>query len=91
MGGGTDRELGCGHAGRISCGRARIPNAVPHIIGHRQLRAAVLAEIDRVVPFDSYAWLLTDPETRVGWSPLAPVPGTLPVAAPDPAEVLDQQ
>ena len=26
------------------------------------------------VPFDAYAWLLTDPETSVGSSPLADVP-----------------
>lgn len=35
------------------------------------LRAAVLAEVRRAVPFDAYAWLLTDPETYVGTAPLA--------------------
>ncbi len=54
--------------------RARIQMLCRTSSDSRQLRAAVLAEIDRVVPFDSYAWLLTDPETRVGWSPLARVP-----------------
>ena len=46
----------------------------------RVLRAAVLAELRRVVPFDAYAWLLTDPETCVGAAPLAefPSPGDLP-------------
>lgn len=43
--------------------------------GERALRAAVLAEVRRAVPFDAYAWLLTDPETCVGTAPLAQVPG----------------
>ena len=38
------------------------------------LRLAVLDEIRRVVSFDAYAWLLTDPETEVGSAPLADVP-----------------
>src|ERR1022692_138958 len=38
------------------------------------LRLAVLNEIRRVVKFDAYAWLLTDPETEVGCAPLADVP-----------------
>ena len=38
------------------------------------LRLAVLDEIRRVVTFDAYAWLLTDPETEVGCAPLADVP-----------------
>jgi DNA-binding CsgD family transcriptional regulator len=38
------------------------------------LRLAVLEEIRRVVAFDAYAWLLTDPETEVGSAPLADVP-----------------
>jgi DNA-binding CsgD family transcriptional regulator len=40
----------------------------------RVLRAAVLAELRAAVPFDAYAWLLTDPETRVGTAPLAEIP-----------------
>lgn len=40
----------------------------------RALRLELLNEIGRVVPFDAYAWLLTDPETSVGSSPLADVP-----------------
>lgn len=39
------------------------------------LREQVLAEIRRVVPFDAHVWLLTDPVSRVGTSPLADVPG----------------
>jgi hypothetical protein len=40
----------------------------------RALRAAVLHEIRTVVPFDAYAWVLTDPVTCVGAAPLAEVP-----------------
>jgi hypothetical protein len=40
----------------------------------RTLRLQLLAEIGRVVGFDAYAWLLTDPETSVGSAPLADVP-----------------
>jgi DNA-binding CsgD family transcriptional regulator len=40
----------------------------------RELRAAVLAELRQAVAFDAYAWLLTDPETKVGTAPLAEVP-----------------
>lgn len=40
----------------------------------RSLRISLLGEIRRVVPFDAYSWLLTDPETEVGCSPLADVP-----------------
>lgn len=38
------------------------------------VRLAVLDEIRRVVAFDAYAWLLTDPETEVGSAPVADVP-----------------
>jgi DNA-binding CsgD family transcriptional regulator len=38
------------------------------------LRLTLLEEIRRAVPFDAYAWVLTDPETAVGSSPLADVP-----------------
>src|SRR2546430_14276449 len=40
----------------------------------RALRLEVLDAIRRAVGFDAYAWLLTDPETSVGSSPLADVP-----------------
>jgi len=40
----------------------------------RELRAAVLAELRQTIAFDAYAWLLTDPETKVGTAPLAEVP-----------------
>lgn len=40
----------------------------------RALRAHVLDTIRRYVPFDAYAFLLTDPSTTVGCSPVAEVP-----------------
>ncbi|MET0143763.1 MAG: helix-turn-helix transcriptional regulator [Ilumatobacteraceae bacterium] len=40
----------------------------------RELRVAVLAELQSAVPFDAFAWLLTDPVTCVGSSPVAEVP-----------------
>jgi DNA-binding NarL/FixJ family response regulator len=40
----------------------------------RTLRLEALAAIRRAVGFDAYAWLITDPETSVGSSPLADVP-----------------
>ena len=43
-------------------------------LGERELRVSLLAELRTAIPFDAYAWLLTDPETAVGWSPVAEVP-----------------
>ena len=43
-------------------------------VDSRTLRLRLLSEIGRVVPFDAYAWVLTDPETTVGCAPLADVP-----------------
>src|SRR5215469_5458792 len=40
----------------------------------RTLRLEVLAVLRRVIGFDAYVWLLTDPETEVGSDPLADVP-----------------
>jgi DNA-binding CsgD family transcriptional regulator len=44
--------------------------------GHdtRTVRLELLGEIRRVVGFDAYAWLVTDPQTSVGCAPLADVP-----------------
>lgn len=46
----------------------------------RALRLALVEEIRHTIGFDAYAWLLTDPVTEVGGSPLADVPwlGELP-------------
>src|ERR1700759_3699011 len=40
----------------------------------RTLRLEVLAVLRRVIGFDAYVWLVTDPETAVGSAPLADVP-----------------
>lgn len=62
--------------GRV--GAARITEAIEHLDGtqadDRALRAGILDVIRAVVPFDSYAFLLTDPTTCVGCSPLAEIP-----------------
>jgi DNA-binding CsgD family transcriptional regulator len=44
------------------------------LIDARTLRLELLWVLRQMVPFDAYAWLLTDPETSVGSSPLADVP-----------------
>lgn len=38
------------------------------------LRAGVLSELGSIVPFSSFAWPLTDPETCTGISPMARIP-----------------
>jgi DNA-binding CsgD family transcriptional regulator len=40
----------------------------------RTLRLALLPLLRRVIGFDAYVWLVTDPETSVGSAPLADVP-----------------
>lgn len=40
----------------------------------RDLRLSLLEELRRVVPFDAFAWLLTDPDSEVGAAPIADVP-----------------
>ena len=40
----------------------------------RVLRAELLARLRRVIEFDWYAWVLTDPTTSVGVDPLAEIP-----------------
>jgi DNA-binding CsgD family transcriptional regulator len=40
----------------------------------RELRIGVLNELRAVLHFDAYVWLMTDPDTFVGSSPLADVP-----------------
>src|ERR1700712_2022859 len=53
--------------------RDRLLRVCRSAVDDRMLRLKLLDEIRRVVPFDAYAWLLTDPETSVGSSPLADV------------------
>lgn len=40
----------------------------------RDLRLSLLDELRQIVPFDSFAWLLTDPTSEVGIAPIADVP-----------------
>ena len=54
--------------------RERIVRICDCVYDARALRLQLLDEMRRVVPFDAYAWLLTDPETSVGSAPLAAVP-----------------
>ncbi len=54
--------------------RRAVLNACDTATDARSLRIAVLEQIARVVDFEAYAWLLTDPKTSVGTSPLADVP-----------------
>lgn len=51
---------------------ARISVGTPDV---KALREKVLAELAGALPFDAHVWLLTDPVTRVGTSPLAAIPG----------------
>jgi DNA-binding CsgD family transcriptional regulator len=53
----------------------RIERICAGTLGAKALREQVLAEIRRALPFDAHVWLLTDPVSRVGTSPLADVPG----------------
>ncbi|MET3721369.1 helix-turn-helix transcriptional regulator [Arthrobacter sp. UYEF21] len=48
---------------------------------HRALRAGVLAELGRVIPFSAFVWPLSDPVTGTGISPMArfPYPEDLPL------------
>ncbi len=54
--------------------RRRIERICAEPADDRALRAAVLEQVRRVVPFDAYVWVVTDPTTTVGASPLAEVP-----------------
>ncbi len=45
-----------------------------HIDDARTLRLSLLDELRRLVPFESFAWLLTDPTSEVGVAPIADVP-----------------
>ena len=52
------------------------------MLDDRRLRVELLGKLRRVVGFDAYVFLLTDPETAVGSSPLADVPTPLLGALP---------
>ena len=57
---------------------ARLAAAVEDIaaggVDDRELRARILEVVKAFIPFDAYAFLLTDPATSVGCSPVAMVP-----------------
>ena len=53
--------------------KARVLEICGSVDDDRVLRRQVLNELGSVVGFDAYAWLLTDPVTSVGVSPLAEV------------------
>ena len=42
-------------------------------VDERTLRSELVSALRTAVPFEDYAWLLTDPETTVGSAPLADV------------------
>lgn len=52
----------------------RIEKLTGNGLSERNLRVSILDLIRTVVPFDSFVWLLTDPASGVGCSPLADVP-----------------
>jgi DNA-binding CsgD family transcriptional regulator len=52
----------------------RVRRMCAAITDSRELRISVVTELRAAVGFDSYAWLMTDPHTWVGSSPLADVP-----------------
>ena len=52
------------------------------MLDDRRLRVDLLGQLRRTVGFDAYAFVLTDPETAVGSSPLADVPVPLLAALP---------
>lgn len=54
--------------------RAQLERICASGLDTRTLRLRLLPELARAVPFDAYAWVLTDPETSVGSAPLADVP-----------------
>lgn len=69
------RILGCVHGSAgFARSRERVAEICERDVSSLTLRQQVLAEIRRVVGFDTHVFVLTDPETSVGVSPLADVP-----------------
>lgn len=54
--------------------RRRIEEIADAATDAMSMRVKILAALRRVVEFDDYVWVLTDPRTAVGASPLADVP-----------------
>jgi DNA-binding CsgD family transcriptional regulator len=59
---------------RSAQSRQRVAQICDFAADARTLRLRLLDEIRQAIEFDSYAWLLTDPQTSVGSAPLADVP-----------------
>src|SRR5215472_16064702 len=53
----------------------RIERLCADALSAKTLRERVLAQLGQVLTSDALVWMLTDPVTRVGTSPLADVPG----------------
>lgn len=53
---------------------AGVHRSLARVDDDRTLRRTVLEQVRRIVGFDAFAWLLTDPDTTVGTAPLAEVP-----------------
>jgi DNA-binding CsgD family transcriptional regulator len=70
----TRTVLGVARSRVYTRSRDRVLQLCDSIDDARSLRLQLVDEIRGVVGFDAYAWLLTDPETSVGSSPLADVP-----------------
>jgi DNA-binding CsgD family transcriptional regulator len=60
--------------GALARAREQVARRVAAGGDERTLRHDVLDLVRQVVPFDAYAWVLTDPQTCVGTSPLAETP-----------------
>ena len=59
--------------GAYARAKARVLEICRSVDDERTLRRQVVEDLRAVLGFDSYAWLLTDPATSVGVSPLADV------------------
>ena len=68
------RLYACGVRAKAAAVHQQVVNLCRENSDSRTLRAAVLEEVRRLIAFEAYAWLLTDPETCVGSAPLAHFP-----------------
>jgi hypothetical protein len=76
--------LNVASSGVYARARGRVVRICDSVGDALTLRLRLVEEIGRVVGFDAYAWLMTDPETSVGSAPLADVP-----LLPEPAKRRD--
>jgi DNA-binding CsgD family transcriptional regulator len=66
--------LNVASSGVYARARGRVVRICDSVGDALTLRLRLVEEIGRVVGFDAYAWLMTDPETSVGSAPLADIP-----------------